>query len=97
MAAPHALFETQTLQYLAQIVKTDGRVGGTAEKACQRFLSAHRNILHGAIGRLANPGRTTKAENLFPRFTTIRKPVDGKHWFPVYTYADDSSIRVLLR
>jgi hypothetical protein len=34
--------------------------------------------------------RTTKAENLFPRFTTIRKPIDGKHWFPVYTYADDT-------
>ena len=34
--------------------------------------------------------RTTKAENLFPRFTTIRKPLDGKHWFPVYTYADDT-------
>ena len=33
---------------------------------------------------------TTKQENLFPRFTTIRKPVDGKNWFPIYTYADDS-------
>lgn len=33
---------------------------------------------------------TTKSENLFPHFTTIRKPVDGKHWFPVYTYADDA-------
>ena len=33
---------------------------------------------------------TTKSENLFPRFTTIRKPIDGKHWFPVYTYADDA-------
>ena len=32
---------------------------------------------------------TTKSENLFPRFTTIRKPVDGKYWFPAYTYADD--------
>jgi hypothetical protein len=31
-----------------------------------------------------------KTENLFPRFTTIRKPVDGKHWFPMYTYADDT-------
>jgi hypothetical protein len=31
----------------------------------------------------------TKSENLFPRFTTIRKPVDGAHWFPFYTYADD--------
>ncbi len=34
--------------------------------------------------------RTTKTENLFPRFTTIRKPVDGDYWFPIYTYADDT-------
>ena len=34
--------------------------------------------------------RTTKTENLFPRFTTIRKPIDGRHWFPIYTYADDT-------
>jgi hypothetical protein len=34
--------------------------------------------------------RSMKSENLFPRFTTIRKPVDGKHWFPMYTYADDT-------
>jgi hypothetical protein len=34
--------------------------------------------------------RTTKSENLFPRFTTIRRRVDGKHWFPLYTYADDT-------
>jgi hypothetical protein len=34
--------------------------------------------------------RSMKTENLFPRFTTIRKPVDGKHWFPLYTYADDT-------
>jgi len=33
---------------------------------------------------------STKSENLFPRFTTIRKPVDGKYWFPIYTYADDT-------
>jgi hypothetical protein len=33
---------------------------------------------------------TTKSENLFPRFTTIRKAIDGKHWFPIYTYADDA-------
>jgi hypothetical protein len=32
----------------------------------------------------------TKKENLFPRFTTIRRPIDGKHWFPTYTYADDT-------
>ena len=34
--------------------------------------------------------RTMKSENLFPRFTTIRKPVNGGFWFPVYTYADDT-------
>jgi hypothetical protein len=34
--------------------------------------------------------RSTKQENLFPRFTTIRHPVDGHHWFPAYTYADDT-------
>lgn len=41
-------------------------------------------------GRAVPEVRTTKSENLFPRFTTIRKPVDGKHWFPVATYADDT-------
>jgi hypothetical protein len=31
-----------------------------------------------------------KQENLFPRFTTLRRPVDGKHWFPVHTHSDDT-------
>jgi hypothetical protein len=30
-----------------------------------------------------------KEENLFPRFTTVRKLVDGKHWFPERTLGDD--------
>jgi hypothetical protein len=34
--------------------------------------------------------RTMKSENLFPRFTTIRRPFDGDHWFPVTTWADDT-------
>jgi hypothetical protein len=33
---------------------------------------------------------TTKQENLFPRFTTLRQAIDGKHRFPVFTYADDT-------
>jgi hypothetical protein len=41
-------------------------------------------------GRAVPEIRTTKTENLFPKFTTIRKPVDGRHWFPVMTYADDT-------
>src|SRR5208337_372191 len=34
--------------------------------------------------------RSLKQENLFPRSTTIRKPVDGKYWFANFTYADDT-------
>ena len=34
--------------------------------------------------------RTMKSENLFPRFTTLRRPIDGEHWFPVTTFADDT-------
>ena len=33
---------------------------------------------------------TTKNENLFPHFTTIRQKVDGDFWFPALTYADDT-------
>lgn len=29
------------------------------------------------------------AENLFPRFTTFREKIDGQHWFPVHTFAND--------
>jgi hypothetical protein len=47
------------------------------------------NIVH-MEGQAVPQIRTTKTENLFPRFTTMRKPIDGKHWFPVYTYADDT-------
>lgn len=32
---------------------------------------------------------TTKEENLFTRFTTIRLKIDGEHWFPVKTFGDD--------
>lgn len=32
---------------------------------------------------------TTKQENLFPRFTTIRRKVNG-YWFPAVTSADDT-------
>ncbi|MEO7145073.1 MAG: hypothetical protein ABI165_16370 [Bryobacteraceae bacterium] len=41
-------------------------------------------------GRAVPQIRTMKSENLFPVFTTIREKVDGQHWFPVETYADDT-------
>jgi hypothetical protein len=28
-------------------------------------------------------------ENLYPKFTTWRRQIDGQYWFPVYTRADD--------
>lgn len=33
---------------------------------------------------------STKQENLFPHFTTIRKLIDNQWWFPVETIADDT-------
>ena len=33
--------------------------------------------------------RTTTSENLFPRFTTMRRPVNG-FWFPTLTSADNT-------
>jgi hypothetical protein len=40
-------------------------------------------------GRAVPQILTTKTENLFPRFTTLRQKVDGNYWFPVKTYGDD--------
>jgi hypothetical protein len=41
-------------------------------------------------GRAVPEIRSMKSENLFPRFTTVRRAIDGKHWFPVMTVADDT-------
>ena len=41
-------------------------------------------------GRAVPQIRSMKQENLFPRFTTVRKAIDGKNWFAVFTYADDT-------
>ena len=40
-------------------------------------------------GRAVPEIRSTRKENLFPRFTTVREKIEGKYWFPVTTYADD--------
>lgn len=37
----------------------------------------------------AVPQMLGKKENLFPRFRTVRKQVDGKHWFPHRTVGDE--------
>lgn len=41
-------------------------------------------------GRAVPEIRTTKSENLFPHFTTLREKVDGKNWFPATTYGEDT-------
>lgn len=30
------------------------------------------------------------ADQAFPKFVTYRQQIDGKYWFPVYTYSDDT-------
>ena len=40
-------------------------------------------------GRAVPQILSRKGENLFPRFTTARKLVDSKFWFPDKTLADD--------
>lgn len=34
--------------------------------------------------------RTKHNENVFPKFTTWREQIDGKYWFPAYTFTDDT-------
>ncbi len=43
-----------------------------------------------AEGRPVPQIHRESGENLFPHFTTIYRPVDGQHWFPVRTVADDT-------
>jgi len=45
MASPHAILGAQALDQLAQIVKTDGRIGDAAEKQPQCLLSSHSHML----------------------------------------------------
>jgi len=39
------------------------------------------------IGHLS---KSEEKNNKFPRFQTYRAQIDGKYWFPVYTFADDT-------
>ena len=40
-------------------------------------------------GKAEGIRKRKKNQQQFPRFETYRDQVDGKHWFPVYTRADD--------
>lgn len=41
-------------------------------------------------GRAVPPVYKDGRENLFPRFVTLRRKVDGRFWFPAFTWADDT-------
>ncbi len=42
-----------------------------------------------SFGKAVPPVFKGDSDNLFPHFTTIREKIDGRHWFPVHTHADD--------
>ena len=47
------------------------------------------NSIIRSYGRAVPQLLSTKEENLFPRFTTVRKKMPNGFWFPDRTYADD--------
>ena len=53
------------------------------------WVSKQDSSIVRSEGKAVPEIRRRKSENLFPRFTTLRVPVDGKYWFPAHTHADD--------
>ncbi len=45
---------------------------------------------HGKTVPQITNSKHPEKENLFPAFTTYRELIDGKYWFPTYTYASDT-------
>lgn len=64
------------------------------ELADMRFFEGHLWVskkdeqIVRAAGHAVPEIRTTKHENLFPQFTTVRQRIDG-YWMPTLTFADD--------
>jgi hypothetical protein len=54
------------------------------------WIDQHDFSIIRSEGQAVPQIRTTKQENLFPHFTTIRRKVPGDFWFPVKTIADDT-------
>jgi hypothetical protein len=41
--------------------------------------------------RAESPLKSRSSKNqAFPKFETYREQIDGRHWFPTYTHADDT-------
>lgn len=73
------VFEMSPKQVFAGFRMFDGMIW--VEKSAAMVIRIH--------GQAVPSVRTSQHENLFPRFTTVRAKVDGRHWFPVLTHADD--------
>jgi hypothetical protein len=62
----------------------------------QRFFQGNLWVKQSDLTVVRSEGQavpqieTLKEQNLFPHFTTLRREVDGKWFFPVETYADDT-------
>jgi hypothetical protein len=62
----------------------------------QRFFEGTLWVRQSDLSVVRSEGRaepqiqTTKEQNLFPHFTTIRRQIDGQWFFPVETYSDDT-------
>jgi len=54
------------------------------------WVSENDRQIVRAEGRPVPQIHRLKGENLFPHFTTIYRPLDGRYWFPVRTLADDT-------
>jgi hypothetical protein len=62
----------------------------------QRFFEGTLWVRESDLSVIRSEGQavpqfdTLREQNLFPHFTTIRREIDGKWFFPVETYADDT-------
>ncbi len=62
----------------------------------QRFFEGNLWVRQSDLAVVRSEGQavpqieTSRKQNLFPHFTTLRRPVDGQWMFPVETYADDT-------
>jgi hypothetical protein len=77
----------------------------------QRFFEGTLWVRQSDLAVVRSEGKavpdieTLREQNLFPHFTTIRREIDGKWFFPVQTYADDTlyfrqspqRIRIMIR
>jgi hypothetical protein len=76
---PCYVFRIQPRQVLEGLRLLDGLV----------WISIEHHQVVKVAGKPLPQIYKANTENLFPNFSTVYAPVDGKYWFPVRTLADD--------